>query len=245
MKRLSSAPRSYLRQLTAPLPATAALLRARRPLARGAGPVLDAIPPIVDFVENIAYHAGAPDPPAAASPPRNAPPYTPEVPANVLSSVRSAGPHSDLQRDAISPSVAAAREAVRTTTASRHEEDVHEPVAPRRIGGRRSVANGEAAPQRRTRLDAEPASSLRFAFAKPSSQTLVSSSANSNAEAKGGRGVQVHIGTVEVRVAAPPPSLPQPSPNQRRDPISNQTGRPAHAEPLSRGLSWSYGLVQG
>jgi hypothetical protein len=244
MKRPSSAPRSYLQQLAAPLPQTAALLYARRPVARGAGSLLDAIPPIVDSVDSVETfdgHTGVPDLPTDASSPRNPSLHTPH---GVLPHVRSASPPLDVQRDATSVPVVPA--SARPATASSHVEDVTQPATPRSSLRHRSAATGQVAPERSSRLDPEPqllTAALRPSFAEPSSPPFAS--AKVNAEAKRGRGVQVHIGTVEVRVAAPGPRLPQPSPNQRGDTISNHTGRPAHAEPLSRGLAWSHGLVQG
>jgi hypothetical protein len=72
------------------------------------------------------------------------------------------------------------------------------------------------------------------------------------AAAKDGRasaGSRVHIGTVEIRSILPQPPVARPiaaPPAQtiesRTPPTRAQSGA---AEPLARGLSWSYGLVQG
>ena len=236
MKRPSSAPSSYLHQLAAPLPHPAVLLHARHPVTRGVSSVLDAIPHVVDFVDSADS--------VENSSPRNPSPQTPHAaPPSVLSSVHSTIAAPDVHGKATSLPVIPAPAAARPSAASSDAEDVPQPAAPRSRLRQRS-----AAPQPSTRLDPEPASrlstaSLRPSLAEPSSPRLASPSAP-YAEAKRSRGVQVHIGTVEVRLAAPP-SLPPPPANRHRDPIPSHTGRPAHAEPLSRGLAWSHGLVQG
>ena len=241
MKRSSSGPRGYLRQLAAPLPHAGVLLRPRRPVARGAGSILDAIPPVVDSVRTIADYTGAFDPLAGIS--AHAPP-------NVLSGVRSTSTPRNVQSDATSVPVTPNSVAARPTNTSGFVAEIPQPAAAR-SPRTRSAATGEAASQRSTRLDPEAIPQLsrispRPSVAEPSSLPFVSSSARPHAEANRDRGVQVHIGAVEVRIAAPPPPrLPQPSADQRRVPISNHAGRPAHAESLSRGLAWSHGLVQG
>jgi len=49
----------------------------------------------------------------------------------------------------------------------------------------------------------------------------------------------IHIGTVEVRV--PPAAAPAPAPPQAR---SQRPPSAAPAAPLSRSLTWRYGLLQ-
>jgi len=62
-------------------------------------------------------------------------------------------------------------------------------------------------------------------------------------------GPRVHIGTVEIRAVLPQPAVPQPVPmaqNLAQNSVATQArGRSGAAEPLARGLDWSYGLVQG
>jgi hypothetical protein len=62
-------------------------------------------------------------------------------------------------------------------------------------------------------------------------------------------GPRVHIGTVEIRAVLPQPIVPQPAvmaPNVAQNIAAAQArGRSGPAEPLARGLEWSYGLVQG
>jgi hypothetical protein len=62
-------------------------------------------------------------------------------------------------------------------------------------------------------------------------------------------GPRVHIGTVEIRAVLPQPIVPQPAvmaQNLAQNIAAAQArGRSGPAEPLARGLEWSYGLVQG
>ena len=62
-------------------------------------------------------------------------------------------------------------------------------------------------------------------------------------------GPRVHIGTVEIRAVLPQPIVPQPAvmaQNVAQNIAAAQArGRSGPAEPLARGLEWSYGLVQG
>lgn len=66
-------------------------------------------------------------------------------------------------------------------------------------------------------------------------------------EARGG--ARVHIGTIEIRAVLPPSPTTPPAivaPVRAHENRSAQSRVPAGAaEPLVRGLSWSYGLVQG
>ena len=54
--------------------------------------------------------------------------------------------------------------------------------------------------------------------------------------------VEIHIGTVEVRLPAPPPP-PDPKPVLRDLNSVHSPARPAR--PISRGITWTFGLVQG
>jgi hypothetical protein len=72
------------------------------------------------------------------------------------------------------------------------------------------------------------------------------------AAAKDGRasvGSRVHIGTVEIRSVLPQPPVARPIAAPPAQTIESRTAQArahsAAAEPLARGLSWSYGLVQG
>jgi hypothetical protein len=57
-------------------------------------------------------------------------------------------------------------------------------------------------------------------------------------------GTRVHIGTIEVRVPAPP--TPNPQPAVKTTKAGRGYDAPGRsAEPLARGLAWSHGLVQG
>ncbi|UWZ81752.1 hypothetical protein [Occallatibacter riparius] len=62
-------------------------------------------------------------------------------------------------------------------------------------------------------------------------------------------GPRVHIGTVEIRAVLPQPVVPQPVAMTQNvaqnNAVAQARGRSGAAEPLARGLDWSYGLVQG
>ena len=62
-------------------------------------------------------------------------------------------------------------------------------------------------------------------------------------------GSRVHIGTVEIRAALPQPPVERPiaAPfaQTRESRTAQARAQSGAAEPLARGLSWSYGLVQG
>jgi hypothetical protein len=68
-------------------------------------------------------------------------------------------------------------------------------------------------------------------------------------EVRKSEGPRVHIGTVEIRAVLPQPAVPQPAvmaANYAQNIAPAQSrGRSSAAEPLARGLDWSYGLVQG
>jgi hypothetical protein len=61
-------------------------------------------------------------------------------------------------------------------------------------------------------------------------------------------GPRVHIGTVEIRMKLPQPPAPPAAPISslaQNNAAMHGRGRSGSAEPLARGLEWSYGLVQG
>jgi hypothetical protein len=68
-------------------------------------------------------------------------------------------------------------------------------------------------------------------------------------EVRADAGPRVHIGTVEVRMSLPQPPAPPPAPIAptfaQNNGATQARGRSGAAEPLARGLEWSYGLVQG
>ena len=67
-------------------------------------------------------------------------------------------------------------------------------------------------------------------------------------EGRASVGSRVHIGTVEIRAVLPQPPVERPiaaPPVQTRENRTVQARAQSGAEPLARGLSWSYGLVQG
>jgi hypothetical protein len=68
-------------------------------------------------------------------------------------------------------------------------------------------------------------------------------------EVRSSQGPRVHIGTVEIRAVLPQPVVPQAvtmAPNMaQNNTVAQARGHSGAAEPLARGLDWSYGLVQG
>lgn len=65
------------------------------------------------------------------------------------------------------------------------------------------------------------------------------------AEPQKRQAARVHIGKLEVRLSAPPPSAVQPAQAPQRE--LNSAGRAATTapQPLARDLAWTFGLVQG
>ena len=68
-------------------------------------------------------------------------------------------------------------------------------------------------------------------------------------EVRHAEGPRVHIGTLEIRAVLPQPVAPQPATMTQNvaqnNAVAQARGRSGVAEPLARGLDWSYGLVQG
>ena len=76
----------------------------------------------------------------------------------------------------------------------------------------------------------------------------IAASSENRAHEEARREPRVHIGTIEIRAVLPPSSRPPAivAPVRAHENRSAQSRVPAGAaEPLVRGLSWSYGLVQG
>jgi hypothetical protein len=232
MKRKSTTPRSYFRQLAEPIPRTAALLIPRRPAAeRGAATrsSLDAIPPIIDVTEAKETIAAEPEHTRAAS-----------SIANVLPSRRTkSGARSR-------------RSQVNTPTST--------PAAHAKLAKQSSATAAEKILQSSMRehssmqTDTPPAAIKENPQLQPLLAHIVSAHATSpllpthpQATSKTAKhpDISVHIGTIEVRVPAPPARSQQTAP-ATRNPRNSQHAVPGRAsEKLSRSLAWSHGLVQG
>jgi hypothetical protein len=242
MKGSSSATRSYLHQLAEPVPHSAALLTPRRAAERGASlhSALDAIPPILDSISDPLAEAAAPHHQITTGSTYARRAQTPRSRALSVSTQPQPGTEAENSSQPASGTSTAAR---RASTTLAGDESLRRPDnAMREIRSSREtqVLQDKAAPHSEDR-------GQFFAHA-PSATARIAANASGHADPnhiardQSRRGIRVHIGTVEVRSAAPVRE-PKPAPAIDR---STRTGRSgAAAEPLSRGLAWSHGLVQG
>lgn len=224
------APRSYLHQLAEPLTNHSAILTPRRPTTeRGPHNILDSVPPIFNtFADSFA------DPVANSSADKSATNVTLESPNTRHSQATST------QNPTVKPNPTPAptqnpvilSEAQLSRRARISSAQPQDPIATigsaTRSGDTARSARREEA--RKTTRTAEAPTTL-----SPAPATT------KDAPPTRTQPVEIHIGTVEVQLPAPPPTAPRPV---SRDLNSIHTAaRPAR--PLSRGLSWTYGLVQG
>ena len=253
MKRSPSVPQSYLHRLAEPVPQRTALLTTRRPAYLGQS-VREAIPPILDSISD----------PVTSSPASHQ-----TTPRTILTRRVKTLPSQTLPVDASdhqanrSPQVAIdadplAEAASSTSIAS------DTPITAQ-LGPRTVVATPTSDKVRTDRLNAERENLAALAEAFTSEKDASSKSedprqtftntpttATYNAATVSSRtepipiardqSSRVHIGTVEVRTAAPVRE-PQPTPAVDRRSLAGRSA--LAAEPLSRPLAWSHGLVQG
>jgi hypothetical protein len=238
MKGSSSATRSYLHQLAEPVPQPAVLLTPQRPIERGASPhsALDAIPSILDSISDpLAEHHQIT---TGSTHARRA--QTPRSRTLSVSTQPQPGTEPDNSWQPASNSSTTARRAsttlagdealqrpdntTRETLSSRETQALQDKAAPRSEDRRQIFAH---APSAIARID---------------SNASAHDDPNHIARDQSRRGIRVHIGTVEVRSAAPVRE-PKPAPAIDRGTRTGRSG--VAAEPLSRGLAWSHGLVQG
>jgi hypothetical protein len=232
MKRKSAAPRSFLRQLAEPIPRTAAPLIPRRPaVERGAASrsTLNAIPQIIDVTE--IRDAGAPEPqqaqPAASN--SNRPPQR--------RTRASARPDSSLVNTTTSTA------ALHAQTAKQSSPNQTETILQSSM--REDTSNQAETPSAAAQLNAPLQSVLAHSFSAQATSLLSPAPPQTTAKAGKRPDISVHIGTIEVRVPAPPTRAPQPA-AAALNPRNTRNAVPSGAsEPLSRSLAWSHGLVQG
>jgi hypothetical protein len=242
MKGSTSATRSYLHQLAEPVPQPAALLTPRRPTERGASPhsALDAIPPILDSISDPLAEAAAPLRQMTAGSTHARRAQTPRSRGLSVSTQLQPGTEADDSSQTASSTWTAAR---RVSTTLAGDEALQRPDnTTREIPSSRETQTlqNKAAPRSedRRQIFAHATSAMARIAAKESGHA----DPNHIARDQSRRGSRVHIGTVEVRSVAPVREA-KPAPAIDR---STHTGRSgAAAEPLSRGLAWSHGLVQG
>jgi hypothetical protein len=248
MRRTSSATRSYLHQLAEPVPHPTALLTPRRPAEHGASArsALDAIPPILDSISEPHLEAATPHLQIANPAPhkgrrQTSPP--PALPVEV-STRHQLTTASDSASHFASNTANTSRRDKRTARTSSGADDAlprpHDATRESPSGPEPLALQNNAAPRSEDRTQS-------FAHT-PSTTARIASNASAQAEPnriardESSPGIRVHIGTVEVRTATPVPD-PKPAPAIDRRAHTGRSG--IAAQPLSRGLAWSHGLVQG
>jgi hypothetical protein len=243
MKGSSSATRSYLHQLAEPVPQPAALLTPRRPTERGAThSALDAIPPILDSISDPLAEAPAPHHQMAAGGTRARRAQT--LRSRALSVDAATQPHFGTGADNSSLTASGTWTAARRASTTLAADEVLQ----RPDNTTRDTLSSRETHALQDNAALQSGDSKQF-FAHASSATArmaAKASAlddpNHIARDQSRRGIRVHIGTVEVRTAAPVRE-PKPAPAIDRSTRTDRSG--VAAEPLSRGLAWSHGLVQG
>jgi hypothetical protein len=241
MKGSSSATRSYLHQLAEPVPQPAALLTPRRPTERGAThSALDAIPPILDSISDPLAEAAAPHHQITAGSTHAGRAQTPRSRALFVSTQPQPGTEADNFSQTTSSTSTAARRASTTLAGDealqRPDNTTRETLSSRETQALEDKAALQSGDSKQFFAHASSAT------ARMAAKASAHADPNPIARDQSRRGIRVHIGTVEVRTAAPVRE-PKPAPAIDR---STRTGRSGvAAEPLSRGLAWSHGLVQG
>ncbi len=247
MKRSPSATRSYLQQLADPIPQPAALLIPRRPAERGASPqsAFDAIPTILDSVSDPRAEAVTPRYQAANAARQKEEAQTSNsraLPIDLFRE-RAFAAQSDIDSESAPNAAKTARPQKRTVSTMPSTDEAlprpHTMIQENPSSREPLSLQDNAVPQsedRKQSFTETPSTTARIA-----SKASAHAEPNLTARDQSNSGIRVHIGTIEIRAAAPVRE-PKPAPAIDR---SVRTGRPGVAEPLSRGLAWSYGLVQG
>jgi hypothetical protein len=232
MRRKSTTPRSFLRQLAEPIPRTAAPLIPRRPAAeRGTATrsSLDAIPQIIDVTET--RNTGASEPQHA----QQASSIAKRVPKpRTKMSARSEG--SEVNTTTNTPAIHArhAKQSSANAAGKILQSSMHEHIG----------TENETLP-RATQEDPHLQSVLAHSVSAQTTSPLSPTPPQTTAKTERRPEIKVHIGTIEVRVPAPPMRNAQPA-RPALNPRNSQLAIPSRAsEPLSRSLAWSHGLVQG
>ena len=243
MKRSSSTTRSYLHRLAEPVPQHAALLTPHRTAYRGQS-ALEAVPPILDSISDSIARATTPRPATSRTiltrrvqtpPPQTSPiDDSARLPAETNHSAHlDNGTPITAQGARQTDLGTLAPDKIRPHPTNTTQEDsaaVFEALTPE------NSASSESEDRKQTSTHT------------PSSTKNIAPTASSRTEPvpvardQSSRGSRVHIGTVEVRIAAPARE-PQPPPAIHRSAHIGRSG--LAAEPLSRPLAWSHGLVQG
>jgi hypothetical protein len=232
MKRKSTTPRSFLRQLAEPIPRAAAPLIPRRPAAeRGAATrsSLDATPPIVDVTETKDTPAAEPQHTQAAN----------SIAKRLPS--RRTKKNARSESSQVNPTISAPE--VHAQPAKQSSENAAETIfqsAMREYTSTQTQMPSTAA-QENTHLQSVPAHSVSAEAISPLLPTLPQTDAKTERRPD----ISVRIGTIEVRVPAPTTRTPKPAPAALNPRNTHQAVPSRASEPLSRSLAWSHGLVQG
>jgi len=233
MKRKSTTPRSFLRQLAEPIPRTAAPVIPRRPtVERGAATrsSLDAIPQIIDATETKHSLAAEPQHTQQASsaarglPSRRIKTSPRSESSQVTSNASTSGVHAQPAKQSSANTVEPVLQStIREYTSTQTKTP---PTATQEIPSLQSVlAQSISAQADAPLLPTQPPQTPAKTERRPD--------------------ISVHIGTIEVRVPAPPARTTQPAPASLNPRNSQRTVPSRASEPLSRSLAWSHGLVQG
>jgi hypothetical protein len=134
----------------------------------------------------------------------------------------------------------------RVNTAPAAHESAQEPIASSKAPGNAPSTPLVAQDYITKRKEIQQA---REAAAAPISAQAAAKQKAETPVVRSTEGPRVHIGTVEIRAVLPQPAVPQAvtmAPNvAQNNAVAQARGRSGAAEPLARGLDWSYGLVQG
>jgi hypothetical protein len=232
MKHKSATPRSYLRRLAEPMPRTAVPLMHRRPaIERGAATrsSLDAIPPILDVTEAINTFATELQPTQAASSSAK-----PVAPRRSKTSARPDLSHSF---------TITGESAVRVRPTKQSSASLPEAVLPNTT--REHTTTQTKTPFAAIQENAQLQPVLGHSASAQPTPPLSLAPPQTTAKSERRQDISVHIGTIEVRVPAPPTRIAERAP-AALNPRNIQHAVPSRAsEPLSRGLTWMQGLIQG
>jgi hypothetical protein len=249
MKRQISATRSFLHQLAEPIPqGFVALVPRRSPAERGAATrsSFDAIPPILDVTEATAD---------VSSDERHREHTLPSMPQSLQTQTQRRQPAPPRQLVRASTTTGATLRPAQTTPtsmapASHAADSAQQDPAQERADRyeRSAMQSAPAASADETEEDNRHQPSIQLPRAKQVASTpfpiALSHSLHGSAQAERSPDIRVHIGTVEVRVPASQARSSQPTPANTRTAHHSAASSRA-AEPLTRSLAWSHGLVQG
>ncbi|MGA8087122.1 MAG: hypothetical protein WCA10_07440 [Terracidiphilus sp.] len=232
MKGKPTPARSYLRQLAEPIPRTVAPLIPRRPAAeRGAATrsSLDAIPQIIDAT-------GVEE--GGASQPEHAQPASITAKRVPPGRTQTSARFEDSKVDATTSAPEVQAFPAKRSSAYAAETILRSNLGEHIVTGAKTQP---LSPHENTPLKSVVAHSDSSEATSP----LSAIHTQTGAKAERRPDISVRIGSIEVRVPAPPTRSSQPTPAGISPKNAPRSGSSRASEPLSRGLAWSHGLVQG